>query len=49
MTREEMLKLLGDNMYLAAQYLKDDASRLHAAMEEYYHFVVYEYPKMGGE
>lgn len=39
------LKKLADNMYVAAQYLTTDASQLKKAMNEYYHFVVYELNK----
>lgn len=41
----EKLKKLADDMYVAAQYLSTDASRLRKAMNEYHHFVVYELNK----
>lgn len=46
MTDKEKLtkiKKLADAMYLAAQYLTTDASRLHKAMDEYHLFIVQHY------
>lgn len=39
------LKDLADAMYSNAQYLTTDASRLRKAMEEYKHYIDYEYLK----
>lgn len=42
--REKLSKLkeLADKMYYAAQYLTTDASKLRKAMDDYWHYVVYE-------
>ena len=37
------LERLADNMYVAAQYLTTDASRLTKAMKEYHDYKVYHY------
>lgn len=42
--KEKLTKLeeLADKMYYAAQYLTTDASKLRKAMDDYWHYVVYE-------
>lgn len=45
MTPQEKLdkiRHLADAMYEAAQMMSTDASRLHKAMQDYRHFVIYE-------
>lgn len=41
----KQLRRLADAMYLAAQHLTIDASRLHKAMDEYYQFIIHELNK----